>query len=254
MPPTTPTFFDAQTIINGAFDLCTVKDANENVSPADMNDALRRLNQMISALGIQALASPFVAKETFPTVAFKQDYTVGPGGDFDTTRPESLVGAGLLLPATSGTPRIEIPRGLMTDAAWQGTQVKGLTSGLWTDVYYNPTYAQEWGTLTLWPTPNVPGNDVVIYRLSPVAGFADLTSQYVFPRGWADLFEYGLAERLLTPYKVSDPNTRADVQRMARKALDLVKFENVKPQDLSIDAAWSRDGRGGYNILTGTGG
>ena len=255
MPPSTPVRFDAQTIINGAFDLITVKDAGEALAAADADDALRRLNQMISSLGIQPLLYPFLAREVFPTVANQQDYTVGPGGQFDTVRPEFLTGAGLLLPATSGTPRVEIPRGLMTDAAWQGDAGQGAhTSGLWTDVYYNPTYQSGWGLLTLWPIPNVPGNDVVLYRGDTLGGFLDLTTLHDFPPGYADMLEYNLAERLLTPYKVSDQNTRADVKQGARRYLDLVKFANVKPADLSIDPAYTRDRRGGYNILTGTGG
>lgn len=92
MPATT-----ARIIGQGAFDALGVFAPGESMKPADANGALRRLNLMMGQLRLQPLSQPVVAREVFPLTADVGVYTIGPGGDFDTTRPTALSGAGILL-------------------------------------------------------------------------------------------------------------------------------------------------------------
>lgn len=86
----------ARTLINGALDLCNVLQAGEDPSTDDDVDALRRLNNLVKNLNNQKLVSSFQAREVWPLVADQSTYTIGPGGDFDTTRPFELEGAAIL--------------------------------------------------------------------------------------------------------------------------------------------------------------
>lgn len=87
----------AQSIIDGAFDLCNIKQVGESVGGDDATDALRRLNNLVKILNNQKLVAAFQAREVFSLVANRGTYTIGPNGDFDTTRPFDLDGAAILL-------------------------------------------------------------------------------------------------------------------------------------------------------------
>ena len=322
----------AQDVIDGAADLANIKAVGESLTTTDYTDCRRRLNNFVKLLNNQSLISAFVAREVWPLVADKGVYTIGSGGDFDTTRPFELEGAAILLsptistaytlaaasPAngtftvatdvtdvfTSGTvvvvaggandgnytvvssvfgantvisvaevvpsstvttttiqaftsddSTVEIPRTIYTDDAWQGIQIKSLSNSLATGVYFNATYARDLAVIQLWPVPDVATNALVLYRRNVLATFADLaTTSYAVPPGFEELLEYGLAERLLTPYAVKDEMVRADIMRGSMRAMEIVKRTNVKLSDMPIDPAWTRDRRGYYNINTGTGG
>jgi len=248
----TPVRLNALTIINGAFDLIQVKTPGEAVDAADSADALRRLNQMISGWATLPLTFPFIDREVFAVTANQGTYTIGPGGNFDTIRPTSLTGAGLLLNWASTNP-VEIPRPIITDDAYQAIQIKDLTSSQWTQVYFNADYSGGLATVFLWPVPNTTVNKCVLYRGDQIQGFANLTTEYDYPPGYADALEYNLAARLLTPYSIKDPQVRADVKEGALTYLRMIKTDNFKASDLALDAAFTNDRRGGFNILTGTG-
>lgn len=87
---------NAQTIINRAFRDLGVTAQNENPSASEAIDALARLNEMVESWANQPLTIPCVNRAVFPVVSNQSTYTIGPGGDFDTVRPLSLQGAGLL--------------------------------------------------------------------------------------------------------------------------------------------------------------
>lgn len=241
----------ASTILSAAFKDLGVLGVGETMSANMAQDGLYWLNSYVDQLATQPAAMPFIARQQFDVVANQSTYTMGPGGDFDTTRPTGLTGAGLLL-MQSGAPPVEIPRGLLTDDAYQAIQLKTLTSQLWTDVYFNPTYGGGLASIFLWPTPTTSTNKCILYRLDVLGGFADLTTAYDFPYGYQSLYEYGVAELLGTPYAVPDA-ILARVMTFAAKALRLVKRTNNRINDLPADPSLTVFPAGGYNIQTGQG-
>lgn len=93
----------AQDIIDGAADLCNIKQPGESLEAADYVDCRRRLNNLVKILNNQKMISAFQAREVFPLVADQGTYTIGSGGDFDTTRPFELDGAAILQNPTIST-------------------------------------------------------------------------------------------------------------------------------------------------------
>ena len=87
----------ALSLITNAYELIGVLQPGETPTPIQSQGALTRLNRMLSGWAIQSLTIPFVAREVFPLTANLGVYTIGPGGTFDTVRPNSLNGAGILL-------------------------------------------------------------------------------------------------------------------------------------------------------------
>ncbi len=219
-----------------------------------LSDAFRRLNLMMGSWSLQGLTIPVESREVFPTIAGKgspaNPYTVGPGGDCDTTRPAMLNAAGLLLNASLPVP-VEIPRGVLTDAAYRDLRVKDLQNTLYTDVYYNPTFSGGLGNLYLFPVPNNTLNSIVLYRPAQLGLFTSLTASYDLPEGADEPIEYNLARRLLSVYSLP-MQAKADIVALANSSLAIYKRSNVNLQDQPIDPMFTPGRRrGGYSILTG---
>lgn len=242
----------AVNLITNAFVTIGVLGAGDVADGSLIQDGFRRLNNMMGQLAIQPKTIPVTAREVFTLTSGKggpgNEYTIGPGGDFNTSRPATLLGAGLLLGGSS--PTLEIPRAVITDDGWQNIRIKDLQSPLFTDVYYNTTFANGLGTINLWPVPNTAANSLVIYRQQQLGVFPSLTATYYVPNGYDEMLEYNLAVRLAGPYRRTLPPY---VQQMAIESLAIAKRANYRLVDLPQDPALTTNNRGGYNILTGQG-
>lgn len=246
----TPIRFNANAVIAAAFSDLGTYAPGETVPSADAQAALQRLNALISGLGLSPLTFPFIDREVFAVVPGQSTYTMGPGGDFDTVRPLSLTGAGLLMPSqASTTGPIEIPRGMMTDDAYQMLQTKDLQNSMWTNVYFNPTYTDGLASVFLWPTPNSTTYQCVLYRGEVIQGFPNLTTLGDYPPGVFELLEYQLGKRLAPGY--GGAGWTSELDGLARDSLALFKRNNFKLADTVLDPAMTRDRRYGYNIQTG---
>lgn len=89
--------FTFRSLATDAYEDLGVVQPGEVPEPALLQAALRRANQMLGAWSLQPLTIPVVAREVFPITANLGVYTMGPGGNFDTSRPAGLSGAALLL-------------------------------------------------------------------------------------------------------------------------------------------------------------
>lgn len=245
----------ALTIGQDAFGLLNVFQPGESLPANDAQTAFRALNRMIGQWQLDTMTPPVSIREVFSMVANQggpeAPYTIGPGGDFDTTRPtaQSLLGASLLLAGT--VPRVEIPRVLYTDEQYQAIQIKDLANSLWTGVYYNPTYTGGLGSLNFWPVPNTAINDFILYRQQPLSAFVSLAAVYDLPDGYEEALVYNLARRLATPY---GRTLGDDAQAIAQRSLGLVQRSNVQMSDLGVEPMYAGSARRGYNIDTDQGG
>ena len=240
---------NAQTLIGLAFRNIGI---TEDLSADMAQDALLRLNQMVNTFLTEYETSPFISRETFSITANQATYTIGPGGDWNTTRPLEITGSGLLQnPGTSA--EIELPRQVLTDDQYEAITMKGLTGNMWTAVYYNSTFASDRATIFLWPTPTTDAWGIAIYRRDNLVEFASLTQTYYLPPGYAEMYHYNLATRLASPYGRTG-QVPADIAEMAGKTRMGIKRQNLKLNDLVLDPAFTNNPSGLYNILTGQGG
>lgn len=252
MPATTFT-----AIAEVAFGMLNIFLPGEAMGPADANRARTICNRMLSGWGQRsALFIPVIARERFDLVANQggptNPYTIGAGGDFDTERPSnqnSIVSANLIL--TNSSPEVRVPLGIYTDQAYDANQIPDMTNAQPTGLYYSPTYANDLGSIFLWPVPNTAQNDLELFLQKAIASFADLTTTYYVPGGAEDAITYQLALRMQGPWgKKLDPE---DV-RLAAEVLGVFKRSNAKLSDLANDAFIFTQGRQTvYNILTGNG-
>ncbi len=89
----------ATRLIRDSYGDLGVLGLDEGLDAGLAQDALRRLNALINTWRTQSLTVLTIERHVFPIVANKQTYTIGPGGDFNVPRPQSINGAGLWLNA-----------------------------------------------------------------------------------------------------------------------------------------------------------
>lgn len=244
------TAINARSIITDALIDLGVLEPGDALSAQDGALGLRHLNRFVGSLKTQNLSFPFLNREVFTVVANQGTYTIGPSGDFDTIRPQTLTGAAWLAPTTGATTgRLEVSVRVLTDNEWAALALKDMTNAQWTAVHYSPTYAGGLGTIELWPVPNTDLNDLVLYRGDVIQGFANLTTFYDFPPGYAELLQFNLEKRLCRVYSGAREWTALD-DELASDALRLVKRQNFKLADTPLDQTLGR-GRGRYSIEVG---
>lgn len=247
----------AQTLITEAYNLLNVIQIGAPVPAAQSTFALAILNDYVDSLAQQDLTIPTVAREVFPITAAKgsttNPYTIGTGGDLNTSRPpaqSNLQAAGLVL--LSSSPTVEIPRAVLTDAQYDALQIKDLSNPLFTCAYYNPSYALGLGAVFLWPVPDgTQSTSLVLYLQKALVAFTTQTATYYLPPGYTKMLRDNLVIEL------AEALGRTVSEKMEQKAtasLKLIKRVNTKLYDLVQDPVFTHDRRGGYNILSGFGG
>jgi hypothetical protein len=240
MPTTT-----ARARIASAFEILGVFQPGQSVPADDATAAF-------GAWSLAPLMAPCIAREVFALTADKggpsDPYTIGPGGDFNTTKPaaNALTGAGLLLGTSD--PVVEVPIPIITDDMFQWTSIKELSNAQFTTLYYRATYQDGLGTIILWPVPDTAENSLALYRLTQLTSFLSLTAQYDVPEGYEEAIDYNLAIRLAAPY--GRPVT-PDISALAVTSLAAVKRANTKPGDVPIDPMFAGSPNGGYIIQSG---
>lgn len=238
----------ARALIQNAFVEVGVLGANQSMPAGLANQGLTTLNMMMGQWAIQVGTMPVRVIETFDLVSNQKIYTIGDGGDFDTTRPMRLEGAALVL--TQAQPdEVEVPLSLLSDDAYEAIQVKDLANNQPTCVWYQP--ASPLGKIYLWPVPNVDYNDLRLYFNQQLSEFDGLSTAYDLPPGYQEAIHYNLAKRFCGT-KFGRPLT-PEIQQQAATSLLMLKRNNIRPNDMPQDI-FTGNRRYGYNIQTGTGG
>lgn len=242
----------AAALISTTFQLLGVYQPGEVVSADDSSTAFDMLNGMMESWGLQTLTIPVQSREVFDLVAWKggpsNPYTIGPGGDFDTARPQWINGCGMILGGNAPSATVELVRDLLTNDEYQAIAIKDQPNSYFTGLYYNATWPL--GTIYLWPVPNVNTNKLTLYRLAQLANFVSLTAAYDLPPAYGLAIPPNLAV-LLAP--MWPAGLTPALEQMARTTLATVKRANLIMTDVACDYPTATR-RGGYIIQTGTGG
>jgi len=240
----------ANAIIRGAFGLLGIYNPNETPTAPDAQSALTALNNMLGQWSLMTGAIPTRIREVFDTVSGQgtpsNPYTIGPGGDFNTSRPMRIDGAAVLLTQSQPNP-VEVPIPVLTNDAYDAIQVKELSNNQATALFYQPS--SPLGRIYLWPIPNVSTNDLVLYRLDQLGTFPSLSASYDMPIGGDEAAIYNLAVRLADTFAVAG-GCPASVARIAANSFNTFKRANLKLADLPQEIP-NGNRRYGYNINTG---
>jgi hypothetical protein len=219
----------ARDLISGSLRLIGAVASGDVPSADEANDALTILNQLIESWSTEELLIPNKVRESFPLVAGQKIYTMGPGGNFNTTRPQLIETA--IIQVTTVTPVAELPIKILTKEQYAGIVVKDVQSTISTFLYAEGTYPLE--TINLWPVPLYVYN-LILYSWKPLAQLATLDSAITLPPGYMRALRYALGIEIAPEW---GRPVSADIMQLAIESKATIKRMNTKPVLLRVDEA-----------------
>lgn len=214
---TTYTFsIPRDTLIQAAFRL--LGRFNDDTPPpqSDINNAAQALNLMIKNWMSKNYPLWCVTDVEFTVVQGQTQYLLGPGAAFSPFRPLRIPMARLRYASPPApTPPLEVP---LTELSRQEYDLLGTKTqqGTPNSYYYDPQLIN--GVLSLYLTPDINPDVVIITCQRPIADALNSTDSLDFPIEWLNPLKYGLAEELLTEYFVPEI-VAARIERRAEKFL-----------------------------------
>ena len=145
-----------RSLIEDAMTELNVLSPGESANGPDLALGLSRLNLLFDHWNAQREAVYAELFESFTLIAGQQDVTIGPvgsGADWTTTqgnRPVSLDGANLVL--NTAVPNTRLPLNIRDYDWWMALRVRGVTTSIPTDLYYEPGWPL--GVCHFWPIPS----------------------------------------------------------------------------------------------------
>lgn len=223
--------YTARDLIAASLRLLGVLASAESASASEATDGLNSLNDLLDSWSNENLFIPNSVREVFALTVSKQIYTMGPSGDFSTTRPIEI--QNVLVQLAGSNPAVEVPLQIVTQDEYAAITVKGLSSQYPVAVYSEGTYPLE--TLNLWPSPNT-GVNLVIYSAKPLANISNLSTTLSLPPGYQRALKYNLAIELAPEYGRQPSEVVVAEAANSRAA---IKRKNSKPKFLQVDDAVS---------------
>jgi len=186
----------ARATIQGALKLIGVLDPAETMQPADSDDGLTMLNNMVDAWNLERLN---IFSLTELAVTFSGgSATIGPAMTINTPRPIRIESA---FYRQSG---IDEPLSVYTKQEYDSIGMKS-SSGDPEVIYYDA--GSPTGTVYVWPVPSSTAYRITV--LNQLTAFADLDTLYNLPQGCAKALMYALAVEMAPLYQKEVPTTVA---------------------------------------------
>ena len=194
-------------------------DTGASLGTNELSDAVQALNMWLDSLSTEPNAIYVVTRESFDLVAGDNEYTIGTGGDFNTTRPVRILQAFVRIGTTDYSVK---PMNVLNYAAIPQKSISGTPRRL----YYAPEYPLGKILLDYGPTSST--DDLHIYSHKAFPSYAtDGSDTIALPPGYERMMKYNLAVELCPEYKGA--SVPALVMKTAQDSLDNIKAVNRTP-------------------------
>ena len=213
--------------------------AGQTPSSDDYDESYDIYVEMMEAWNTETFAPIGIYRGEWDLTVGKSEYTIGPGGDFDTNRPDRLRGAAW----QDGD--LEVPVYVEpTYREWGGIPVKGTTSTRISTVFLERSYNNlGQGRLLVYPVPSVT-TKLILYLERQLDAVA-IDDPIILPTGYIRAIRLNLAVELGPQF---DMPVRQDLERLAMKALGRLKERNIRPEPIDPDpGALAGSGYGSFN-------
>jgi hypothetical protein len=221
--------------------------ASEPPAASDLQDAMRKLNFMLNAWSVRSLMVLGAIMEGFGLTAGKGQYSIGIGGDFNTTKPSAISSAFLRDGVNEDSGII-----LLTQTQWFAITDKDISTGRPTAIYYDQGITQaanQMGIVNIYTMPDASTPyTLFIGEQKPLTEFSNLTDVVTFQPAYYEALEYNLAIRLWRSYHEDDKPIPADVVMLARETMQVIETMNAKQVTATIEAPGKARP---YNIIEG---
>lgn len=216
----------------------------------DSTWVLQKLQRLIDRYNAR---EPFTYDYTFSTFSLipnHQPHTIGPEpADFQVNqRPVDIPSIGLILLNSSAGTLVEVPLTKRDKDWWANQAIKGLTSTLPTDYYYDPAWPN--GNIYFWPVPTAV-NNVLIQQRMVITQVTSYNQSFSMPPAYWDAIVYPLAVSLCPSY---EKQAGADLIKLAMDSVKAIQANNLRSPRLASDApsqSSTQRARPDFSFLTG---
>lgn len=224
----------ARTIIKKALQKNGVLTKGESPSGDEASDGLDALNALLGSWSNDSLLMYARLIESFPLVSGKAKYTIGVGGDFNTTRPLQI------LSAYTRIGSIDYAMNIVNEIAYDGITQKNISSSIPPVLFYDGN--SPLGSISIYPVPTV--GTIYMRSEKQLTEFATIDTELDLPPGWERALIYNLAMELAPDY--GQPVTQ-EIYQIANTALG--KIRTAVARNRGMDA-YPYNG-GTKNVYTG---
>lgn len=178
-------------VIKSSFKKAQILTQDESPSNSEAQDALKALNELLDSWSNEGWFQPSRVRESLSLTANQSEYTIGSGGDFNTTRPLKIISA--------------FVRQSSIDYHLRPLSLEGYdeivnksTSVSIPECY---TYSNEYplGKINLYPVPYA-GLTLHLMSEKPLTTYTALTDTVTVPPGWLRAIKWNLAVEILSEY------------------------------------------------------
>jgi len=222
--------------ITGSAKLLGVLFKNETLSADEATDGLNALNDMINSWSNDSSLTYANTTEYFTLASGTEEYTIGSGGGFNTTRPISISYAFI----RDGS--IDYPMTIIPDAEYEAIAYKGLQAGIPRLLNYSNEYPLS--TISIYPSPSA-NYQIWLISKKPLPTYTALTDTITFPVGWIKAIKENLALELAPQYGVEPSATL--VRRAMKSMGDIKRTVAINTPNTPLGSSQYS----GYNILGG---
>lgn len=225
-------------LAQGSLRLIEEVGAGDTASAESCADFLTAFNAMLSSWSIQGDLVYTKAIETFTLTPNDGIYTLGPTGDFVTTRPTRI----LSVTINDGTN--DIPLEMYSIEQYASIDNKTIQS-LPCAIYIDYNYPNLGFRLLNVPSQNY---SITFYSEKPLSEYSTINDTLVAPPGYERAFRYNGAVEIAPEYgKSASP----DVRRIAIESKSAIRNQNNRTDNDKIMTDDALQTSAGYNIYTG---
>lgn len=215
----------ASDLIKSAMRLNGTIATGEPPTSEEANDGLAVLNDMLENWSTEKLSVWGAANESFPMAPGQATYTIGVGGNFNTTRPVRIAAA---YNTFSG---VDFPIESITQEEYNLINLKSMQQPVVEKLLYVNDFPL--GLITLWPVPNQAG-PLVLTTDRVLASPVTLATLLSGPPGYLKALRYCLAIELASEFGIE---TSPTVRQVAADAKADYKRANIMDVTMRCDDA-----------------
>jgi hypothetical protein len=232
----------AQNLIQTSLEMLGIYAPGETLTAADASRGLQLLNAMMDSWSNESLACYAIQEQSLPLVVGKNQYTVGPGGNLNGTRPIKII-EGPVAAYIMDQNQNRYPVQVIPQDRWNMIGLLTNTSNIPDTIFYDPQYPL--GIINVFPTPNE-SNTLYFDAYLQLTDFSSLTSPMSFPPGYEAAIFSNLAVWIKPFFK--DAQLDPDVRELASKTLAAIKRTNMRQNIANYDAEIVSRASPTYNI------
>lgn len=169
--------------------------SGESLSADEASDGLSSLNDLLDSWSTDGLLIPAMVREEFTLVPAQASYTIGAGGNFNTSNPQIIEEARLL--DVSGSTPYELPLKIYNVQEYADLTQKTLTTSQPEALYFSR--GTPLSTISLYTVPSV-ANKLVLYSRKALTNFTNINNDIELPAGYQRALRYNLALELAVEY------------------------------------------------------